>query len=73
MSVDSKPKASKPSLLQVIASVLAAGFGVQSGKRRERDFAQGSPAIYVVVGVVATLLFVLGMALVVKLVLSSLS
>lgn len=48
-----------PSLLQVIASVLAAAFGVQSSKNRERDFQHGNAASFVVVGIIATVLLIL--------------
>ena len=48
-----------PNLLQVLTSVLAAGFGVQSNKNRERDFQHGSVAAFVGAGVVATVLFIL--------------
>lgn len=59
----------KPTLLQVIASVLAAGFGVQSEKNRKRDFQSGSAWNYAIVGVIATVLFVLLLYGIVKLVL----
>jgi len=49
----------QPSLLQVIGSVLAAGFGVQSAKNRERDFQHGNMATFIAVGALATLLFIL--------------
>lgn len=51
----------------VIKSVVAALFGVQSEQNRQRDFAQDSPAAYIVIGVVmigvfvATLLAIVGM------------
>ncbi len=61
---------SRPSLRQVIGSVLAAGFGVQSNKNRERDFSSGSGKQFVVVGLVATALFALTIYLVVQLVLT---
>jgi hypothetical protein len=48
----------KPSLWQVIGSVLAAGFGVQSQHNRERDFTGGSASQYIIVGIIATVLFV---------------
>jgi len=48
-----------PNLLQVISSVLAAGFGVQSAKNRERDFQHGNMATFIAVGAVATILFIL--------------
>ena len=50
---------SKPSLLHVIKSVLAAGIGVQSNKNREIDFEHGSLPSYLIVGLVATVLFIL--------------
>jgi hypothetical protein len=56
-------------LLQVITSVLAAGFGVQSKKNRDRDFEQGNAATFVGVGVAAIILFILLLYAVVKLVL----
>lgn len=58
------------SVLQVIGSVLAAGFGVQSEKNRERDFQGGSSKHFVIVGVVATVLFVITLYTVVRLVLA---
>lgn len=64
---------SKPgvNLLQVIGSVLAAGFGVQSTKNRERDFKHGSMGVFIGVGLVATALFVLAIYGVVKLILGA--
>lgn len=59
----------KPTLLQVVGSVFAAAFGVQSTANRERDFAGGSPAVYITVGIVFTVLFVAALLTVVKLVL----
>ena len=59
----------KPTVLQIIASVLAAGFGVQSTANRERDFTTGSEKSFVVVGIIATILFVLTILFVVNLVL----
>lgn len=49
---------SKPSLIHVIKSVIAAAIGVQSDKNREIDFQHGSLRAYAVVGVIATALFV---------------
>jgi len=48
----------RPSLWQVILSVLAAMFGVQSGKARERDFTHGNPWVFIVVGIIAVMVFV---------------
>jgi hypothetical protein len=46
-------------LWQVVSSALAAAFGVQSSRNLSRDFQHGSPWVYVAVGIVLTLLFVL--------------
>ena len=50
---------SKPNLLHVVKSVFAAMIGVQSDQNRETDFKHGSLAVYIVVGLIATLLFIL--------------
>ncbi|NUY55273.1 MULTISPECIES: DUF2970 domain-containing protein [Salinivibrio] len=42
----------KPRLKQVVTSVIAALFGVQSQRNRERDFGYDSPAIYIITGVI---------------------
>ena len=47
-----------PGLFQVMASVLAAFLGVQSDAKRQRDFSQGRPRDFIIVGLVFTLLFV---------------
>ena len=65
---DDQPR--KPGWGQVILSTLAAAFGVQTNKNRERDFEAGSVKVYIIAGVVFTALFVLGVVLLVKLVLS---
>ena len=50
---------SKPSLLHVVKSVMAAFVGVQSEKNRQVDFKHGSLSAYIVIGLIATLVFVL--------------
>jgi len=50
---------SKPTLKQVIQSVLAAFIGVQSKENRQRDFEHGSLSSYLIVGAIATVLFIL--------------
>lgn len=55
--------------LQVIASVFAAGLGVQSSKNRERDFKQGRAGVFIAAGIVFTLLFIGTVFTVVQLVL----
>jgi hypothetical protein len=65
---DTRP--AKPTLLQVIGSVLAAAFGVQSSANRERDFTSGSATAYIIAGVIFTVVFILTLITIVKLVLS---
>ena len=60
----------KLTLWQIICSVFAAAFGVQSNKNRERDFNQAKPSTYIIAGVIFTAFFVLMVIAVVKLVLS---
>ena len=48
-----------PTFLQMLQSVLAAAFGVQSGKNRARDFSHGKPSHFIVLGILFTTLFVL--------------
>lgn len=62
-------KESKSTLVDTIKSVLASFFGVQSDKNRQRDFQQGNPMHFIVVGLVLTILFVLTVIGVVKLIL----
>lgn len=61
----------KPSILQIIISVLAAMFGVQKSENRTRDFAQKSPWPYIITGIIMTALFVGLVILAVKLVLAT--
>jgi len=56
-----------PTLWQTIASVSAAFFGVQSSKNRARDFKHGKAAHFIVIGLVATFVFVLAVILAVRL------
>lgn len=58
-----------PTLKQVIQSVLAAAIGVQSNANRERDFEQGSLTSYLVVGAIATVLFIVILLTIVSLIL----
>lgn len=60
-----------PTLRQTVSSVLAAFFGVQSRANRERDFSRGRPIHFIIVGLVATVAFVLGLVLVVRLILAT--
>lgn len=58
----------EPSLIHVIKSVFAAFIGVQSNKNREIDFKHGSLPAYIIVGLVATVLFIFAVMTVVSLV-----
>lgn len=62
--VDNKP----PTLMQMVHSVLAAAFGVQSGKNRARDFTHGKPSHFVILGIAFTVIFALTLFGIVKLV-----
>lgn len=59
-----------PNLLQVIGSVLAGFFGVQSSKNKERDFKHGNHRVFIIVGIMMTLMFLLAVFTVVQIVLS---
>lgn len=63
--VDNKP----PTFWQMLHSVVAAAFGVQSGKNRARDFTHGKPSHFVILGIVFTAVFALTLFGIVKLVL----
>ena len=54
------------SVWQVIGSVFAAAFGVQSDKNRRRDFTKAKPSTYIIAGIIFTLAFILVLVTVVK-------
>jgi hypothetical protein len=56
---------------QIVSSTIAAAFGVQSSRNRSRDFQAGKPSHFIVAGLVFTVLFVVGMIMLVRLVLSA--
>ena len=62
--VDNKP----PTLWQMVHSVLAGAFCVQSGEDRARDFTHGKPSHFVVLGIAFTVIFALTLFGIVKLV-----
>ncbi|MFA5983827.1 MAG: DUF2970 domain-containing protein [Methylococcaceae bacterium] len=51
----------KQNFIQVIKSVLSAFIGIQNDAARTEDFEKGSLSAYVIVGIVFTALFVLGL------------
>ena len=67
---DSGPGPARPGLLAIIQSILAAAFGVQSERARERDFTRGRPLPYIIGGAVFTLVLIVALVLVVQLVLA---
>ncbi|MEX1220689.1 MAG: DUF2970 domain-containing protein [Idiomarina sp.] len=65
----SSDKHEKPSFMAVVLSVIAAFFGVQTERNRQRDFSAGKPIHYILIGVVLTVMFVVGLMGLVSLVL----
>lgn len=59
----------KLAILQVMQSVFAATMGVQSDRNRERDFRKGSARVFIVAGILGTILFIATIVTVVRLVL----
>ncbi len=64
-----QPDESRPTPLQIAGSVIAAAFGVQSRKHRQRDFGKGKAHVYIIGGVLFTLALVIGIYAVVHMVL----
>ncbi|NJN45972.1 MAG: DUF2970 domain-containing protein [Candidatus Competibacteraceae bacterium] len=64
-------KQKAPNILQVVLSVLASFFGVQSEKNRERDFTHGKAFHFIIAGLVLTLVFIVVIWGVVQLVLNA--
>ncbi|MFJ4115577.1 DUF2970 domain-containing protein [Pseudomonas psychrophila] len=64
------PAQNKPPIFwQVLHSVMAAAFGVQSAKNRTRDFSHGKPGQFLLLGLLFTGVFALTLFGIVKLVL----
>jgi hypothetical protein len=57
---------SKPTISQVIKSVLAAFVGVQSEANRKQAFEHGSLSTYVIAGLIFTALFVVAIVFLVS-------
>ena len=68
---DIEEKKRSLNLFQVIGSVFAAGLGVQSSKNRERDFKQGKFSVFIIAGVVFTVLFIATVFTIVQVVLKN--
>ena len=59
--------------LEMLGSTLAAALGVQSERNRERDFSRGKASHFILMGIGFTVVFVIVMALIVKLVLAQIA
>ena len=55
-----------PNFFQVLLSVAAGAFGVQTSSNHDRDFKNGSPLPFILAGVLFTVLFVLTIVTVVS-------
>ena len=69
MTADKQPK--KLQLKVIIQSTLAAAFGVQSSKNRQRDFQQGNLWVYIAAGIIFTLIFIFAVLILVQLALAA--
>ncbi|MDP6184435.1 MAG: DUF2970 domain-containing protein [Gammaproteobacteria bacterium] len=61
-------KKEKLSIGAMIESIFSAFLGVRDSKKGNDDFAKGSPVVFVVAGIVATLSFILLLVLIVTLI-----
>lgn len=71
MNDASKKKTDEPGFGSIVMSTLAAAFGVQSSKNRERDFVKGNFKAYVVSGLIFTVLFITTIVMLVKFLISN--
>ncbi|MCC7516957.1 MAG: DUF2970 domain-containing protein [Pseudomonadales bacterium] len=55
-----------PGLGAIVLSTLAAAFGVQSSKNRERDFGKGNIKVYIISGLIFTVVFITTIVTLVK-------
>jgi len=62
---------SKPTITQVIRSVLAAAIGIQSDANRQSDLKEGHLSAYLIGGVIFTVLFVIGLVFLVSAILGN--
>lgn len=66
---ESGQNARSPSFFQMVGSILASFFGVQSHENRERDFTHGKAKYFILVGILMTIVWYGSIRLVVYLVL----
>ena len=70
MRMSEQPQPTGTGLLSTVKSVAAAAFGVQSNANRERDFSNGKASHFIIAGIIGTIIFLLMIALLVKVVIS---
>ncbi len=70
MNEQEQPEEKAPGTMQIVRSVFAAAFGVQSSKNQQRDFKHGKARVFIIAGIVFTLLFIVTVFSVVRLVLT---
>ena len=68
-SVDNEKPTESVSIMQVIGSILASFYGVQSSKNRKRDFQFGKAKTFIAAGILMTAVWYFVIYLVVTLVL----
>jgi hypothetical protein len=68
-ATDEEESAPDITILQVVGSILASFYGVQSAKSRKRDFQHGKAKTFIAVGILMTAVWYLTIYLVVTLVL----
>ncbi|MBX8541850.1 DUF2970 domain-containing protein [Pseudomonas cichorii] len=64
-----KDQGKTPTFWQMLHSIMAAAFGVQSNRNRQRDFTHGKPAHFLLLGLLFTVFFALTLFGIVQLVL----
>ena len=64
-------KSNEPGIWHVVLSILSAAFGVQNNRNREQDFTHGNIVVYILTGVLFTVLFVVSVIMIVNLILSA--
>ncbi|MBX8546202.1 DUF2970 domain-containing protein [Pseudomonas cichorii] len=64
-----KDQGKPPTFWQMLHSVMAAAFGVQSNRNRQRDFTHGKPSHFLLLGLLFTVFFALTLFGIVQLVL----
>ena len=69
-SIDGLGEKKPLTFYEVVSSTFAAAIGVQSKANKKRDFNQGKPLQFIIAGLIFATVFVLGVAAIVRAVLS---